>query len=155
MGVLLLAARCADERLHEPALAAELCDVWLMPNLELAHPLAWKHLSRQTFLEEAAHVHWQAKHYEPVVEIARLWIKSAPNQNVEDAGRLKLARALGELDRTAEAVAVLKEIKDKSLKADKDLIPALEAKLAQQKAEKPQPVAVPPPEPAMPPSKKK
>lgn len=155
MGVLLLAARCADERLHDPVLAAELCDVWLLPNLELAHPVPWKHLSKQTFIEEAAQVHWRAKHYEQVVEVARLWIKSAPNQNVEDAGRLKLARALDELGRTAEAIAVLKEIKDKSLQAEKNLIPALEAKLAKQEAENPPPVTVPTPASVKPPSKKK
>ena len=155
MGVFLLAARCADERLHDHALAAELCDVWLLPNLELAHPVPWKHLSKQTFIEQAAHVHWRAKHYEQVVEIARLWIKSAPNQNVEDAGRLKLARALDELGRTAEAIAVLKEIKDKSLQADKDLIPALAAKLAKEETEKSPPVAIPMPASVKPASKKK
>jgi hypothetical protein len=139
VGVLLAAARCAADRLKDDVLAADLCEVWLLPNLEHAASQRWKHPSRQMLLEEATVTFGRDKRFKRMAEVARLWIEGTSSLNVADSGRLQLARALDGQGQTADALQVLTEITNESLKPDRDLIPALRAKLkAQAESKSPQ-----------------
>jgi hypothetical protein len=129
VGVLLAAGRCAADHVQDHRLAAEISELWLLPNLELAHPQRWKHPSRQMVIEEATLAFGRDKRYQRMADVAATWVEGAKTANLADSGRLQLARALDELGKTSEALQVLQEITDESLKPDRDLIPALKRKL--------------------------
>ncbi len=112
IGIAMHVCSCAASRLNDPELAATVVEAYLLPNASDAHEESWQYVSRLGVVKLATSAFLRAKEFRKAEASARLWTEIGDNQNARDAGKLALARALHEQQKTGEAIDVLKSISD-------------------------------------------
>lgn len=134
LGMVSEACQCAGQRLKDDWLAVQICEGYLIPNLEAADDRHWKYLGRQQILETIADVYAQAKDADKFIRTLQAILENAHNRNTADAARLRLAQMLDKQGKYQEALRYLKEIDEKEgVGGARKLIPEIEKKLKAKK----------------------
>lgn len=115
-------------------LAQQIADAYLMPHLQDADPNPSSYLSKQELLEIAVSAYGAAKDADKFLAGLKMLLENAPNPNVADGARLRLAVFLDRQGRYQEALDYLKQISpDEGVGGARALIPEIEKKLQEQK----------------------
>ncbi len=135
LGVARHAAFAAALDLKDDELTTAICDAWFVPNIDFGDDIQQKYLSKHNMLIASVSLYRHAEAHEKMIAQAQKWMEaSADNRNAADCARMRIGQALDALGRHEEAIAILDEITDSGMRGAKDLIPAIRAKLEQQKA---------------------
>lgn len=130
LGLACEACNCAAHRLKDPNLAVQICEVYIVPNLDAADIRHWKYLGKQNVLEVIVGAYAEAKDADKMADALRLCIDNAHNRNTADAARLRLAQVLMKQEKYAEALEHLNEIHpDEGVGGGRSLIPEVEKML--------------------------
>ena len=135
LGVVDQTLLCCLLDLKDYALGADICDVWLMPNIDDATMQSFEILCRYRLLIAARGLYVKAGRHERALEVAKEARDIAPSRNSADAARIQVALSLDALGHFAVAIQSLEQIEDGSLRgAKEELIPVLKKKLATEQA---------------------
>ncbi|MBY0522744.1 MAG: tetratricopeptide repeat protein [Gemmataceae bacterium] len=134
LGLVCEACNCAAHRLKDTKLAVQICETYVLPNIDAADERHWKYLGKQNILEVAVGAYAEAKDADNMAEMLKLCIENAHNRNTADGARLRLARVLERQEKYEEALKYLKEIDpNEGVGGGRLLIPDIEKKLKAKK----------------------
>ena len=111
-GVLIAwqSAQCAGAKLHEQQMAADICTLFLLPNIEKIPCGANKLLSLDTISSSFVIIYTNAKDDENLVRTYKLLLASHCSDRVKDGLRIEYAASLADHANYKHAIAILHEI---------------------------------------------
>lgn len=133
LAISLGAARCACDMLRDGALAMEICEDFLLPNLDCVPAERWKHPNTDTVLETITRIYDLNGETDRQITLYGDWLAAEPDSNRADWMRFSLAAANYRKGDYAASVSALQEIGDSGpLSGASALIPGLQKLIAQE-----------------------
>ena len=135
LGVVNQTLLCCLLDLKDYPLGADICDAWLLPNIDDAELRTTEILCKYRLLLTARGLYAKAGQHEQALALAKEARDIAPSRNAADAARMQITQSLEALGHFATAIESLEQIDDAgSMRGARDLIPGLKKKLTEQQA---------------------